>query len=138
METRDGRPAEIVRWDFKARGVAYPAILARVKFDNYERVFICTEAGISRGIADDYDLFLVPVEQDAYTITGWVARNDKDGMLYWYSDKPTRGDGFWNSIDEQVFDVQLLYLPDAAFPSLHWEDEPIEVTLTIKRKEESK
>lgn len=134
VETRDGKPAGIVHWNIKARGAAYPAILARVKFDNYERVFICTEAGIARGIADDYDLFLVPIEQDACTITGWMARDEWEEELWFYKNKPERRICSWNGNKY----AHGLLLDAQAFSSLTWADEPVEVELTIKRKEKSK
>ncbi|MCR4564817.1 MAG: hypothetical protein K5651_01865 [Bacteroidales bacterium] len=80
------------------------------------------------------DLFIVPVEQDACTITGWVARDSEEyGNLCLFPQKPKRGAYAWS-----VCRWNYLKLPDTTFPSLRWEDEPIEVAVTIKRKEESK
>ena len=63
------------------------------------------------------------------TIDGWVARN-KDGQIYGYWHEPIREDDVW--IDD--YTPILISPPQASFPSLTWESEPLEVTITIKPK----
>ena len=59
-------------------------------------------------------------------IKGWVAR-DKDGQLGVYDILPIRGNICW--YPQVRFENWVL--PENAFPDLKWEDEPIEVELTI-------
>lgn len=64
-------------------------------------------------------------------VTLWAAR-DRDGNLYGHERYPFRSlyfFGFWGSVDEDSFK-----LPKTMLPELNWEDEPIEIELTIKRK----
>jgi hypothetical protein len=66
--------------------------------------------------------------QPEATISGWVCR-DKDGTLCLYYKKPMRGKEEWfGNYDRQ--------LPEDCFPSLTWQDEPIEVEITIKPKKQ--
>lgn len=61
------------------------------------------------------------------TIKGWVARDEKgDVYLYPYY-RPTRDKGCW-------FGMTGVFLKGDPFPSLSWEDEPIEVGLPIIQK----
>ena len=67
-------------------------------------------------------------------IKGFVAR-DKDGQLcIFYGDKPHRGgcDRWWHP--EHCPTGDWMNLPEKMFPELKWEDEPIEVELTIRKK----
>lgn len=62
----------------------------------------------------------------------WVAR-DKDGELVLYKGKPVRS----HSKDKWVsFGVnwENFTIDESLFPDLKWEDEPIEVELTIKHQ----
>lgn len=61
----------------------------------------------------------------------WVAR-DKDGKLWFYREKPRRvkDGGYW--VLDDISDYECV-LPEDLFPYLKWEDEPIEVELTIKK-----
>jgi hypothetical protein len=83
-------------------------------------------------------------EQDANTfvntegkpeakLTGWVAR-DKEcdpyfrlGLILFKEGKPQRSGNCWNG-------TIALQLPWESFPDLKWEDEPIEVEITIRKK----
>jgi len=65
-------------------------------------------------------------------ITGWVARDSvEDGFvgtgLILHHSKPTRCGGEWSS------HTIAMHLPSGAFPNIKWEDEPIEVEVTIKQ-----
>ena len=61
------------------------------------------------------------------TIKGWVARDGNgDAYLYPYY-RPTRDKRMW-------FGMTGFFLKCDPFPSLRWEDEPIEVELPIIRK----
>lgn len=69
-------------------------------------------------------------EAEEVTIDGWVAR-DKDGEIYLHRSKPKRAINLWyNELPETVA------LPRTSFPSLAWESEPLEVTITIKPKKQ--
>lgn len=85
----------------------------------YSRNLCCnTTCGL---VTDD------PPQSEA-TISGWVCR-DKDGTLCLYYNKPMRGKEEWfGNYDRQ--------LPEESFPSLTWQDEPIEVEITIKPKKQ--
>ena len=63
------------------------------------------------------------------TIDGWVAR-DKFGDIFIYGDKPIRYAGYWFGSTGD------LKLPHTSFPSLTWESEPLEVTVTVKPKKQ--
>lgn len=65
--------------------------------------------------------------QPEATISGWVAR-DNGGGLYLHSIRPRKGAMEWHG------DRQPFTLPIGSFPSLTWQDEPIEVEITIKPK----
>lgn len=64
-------------------------------------------------------------------IKGWMAR-DEDGALYVFASKPQRAKGIYK---EDIWDNgdAALPLPKSIFLDLKWEDEPIEVELTIHR-----
>lgn len=68
-------------------------------------------------------------ETEEVTIDGWMARN-KDGQIYGYWHEPIREDDVW--IDD--YTPILISPPQASFPSLTWESDPLEVTITIKPK----
>ena len=68
-----------------------------------------------------------------YKIKGWVAR-DNDGAVFIHKSKPRRnrannGIGFWKEGGERF----RLSMFDEMFPDLSFDDEPIEVELTIKK-----
>lgn len=71
-------------------------------------------------------------------IKGWVARDD-DGTLAIHYEKPRRVCYYNNEIVSDgtpwVWENEAGYglLPVKIFPDLKWEDEPLEVELTIKR-----
>lgn len=72
-------------------------------------------------------------EKDADTvIQGWVCRN-KEGDIFLYKQEPNRiYDGEYSRWEEDVVCTQPL--PRELFPDLTWDDDPIEVELIIKRK----
>ena len=63
-------------------------------------------------------------------IKGWVAR-DKCGELYFFKEKPIRGEKMWNTEDFCAF----MPFPQGNLPALRWEDEPREVEIIIKQME---
>lgn len=67
-----------------------------------------------------------PNDAEDTVIQGWVAR-DKGRFLGLYPWQPKRGDMAWLC-------GSCLALPINTFPDLTWDDDPIEVELTIKRK----
>lgn len=77
--------------------------------------------------ASDLD-FNLDLPQPEATISGWACR-DKDGTLCLYYNKPMRGKEAWFGIYDRI-------LPKVSFPSLTWQDEPIEVEITIKPKKQ--
>lgn len=138
VETRDGRPARIVCWDVdmesKPSGTIKPILALHKEDDGEYAKHHFGNGKLWLNDDDEYDLFLVPVEQDAYTITGWVARDEWKEELWFYENKPERCISTWIGIK----DGHSLLLDTQAFSDLTWADEPIEVELTIKRKEQSK
>lgn len=60
-------------------------------------------------------------------IKGWVAR-DKDNDVYVYLTQPSRFKEQWVCGGDV-----WVKIPHTDFPELKWEDEPIEVELTINR-----
>ena len=70
------------------------------------------------------------------SVKAWAAR-DKNGDIYIYVKKPKKGDEEWNVDDaESEKDSYILSLNDL-FDDLQWTDEePREIELTIKPKEE--
>lgn len=68
-------------------------------------------------------------ERDAGTvIQGWVAR-DKDGRIFAYTNKPVRD----YSLQEWESDF-VSEINGKSFPDLTWDDEPIKVSISIKRE----
>lgn len=60
----------------------------------------------------------------------WIAR-DKNGAIYLYSSKPTKGCEFWRCCSDNYFPITGV--PEDTNPQ--WEDEePIEVELKIGKK----
>lgn len=77
------------------------------------------------------DLDLNVEESEEATIDGWVAR-DSNGTLWICSEEPQRYSDWWIiDTDEEYTKKEL---PPYLFPSLTWESDPIEVTITIKPK----
>lgn len=75
-------------------------------------------------------------ESEEVTIDGWVAR-DEDDKAYLHSIRPERGFdddrnvGVWgNCVGYQMIALKRI------FPSLTWESNPLEVTITIKPKKQ--
>lgn len=101
------------------------------KFTGKEAMPFCQyymdeEGAIYEGSALDFNLD--PPHPEA-TISGWVAR-DKSGYLVLHYKKPHRtlgGDKWYSALSQKP-------LPKDHFPSLTWQDEPIEVEITIKPK----
>lgn len=63
------------------------------------------------------------------TIKGWVARHKNNRTLGLYSTCPKRNDTFGSWVGDLSN-----FIEPTLFPSLRWEDEPIEVELPIIRK----
>ena len=61
------------------------------------------------------------------TIRGWVARDDDLNHIHLFQNKPIRDRWDWHS------GCPALQLPDNFMPDLKWEDDPLEVELTIHR-----
>lgn len=77
------------------------------------------------------------MNEQEYKIKGWVAK-DEDGAVFFHVKKPHREPmvtlanekiGIWRCYNERF---RLSHL-DKMFPELTFEDEPIEVELTIKK-----
>lgn len=64
------------------------------------------------------------------TLRGWAAR-DENGVIHLFEVEPRRMENKWWDRD-----YNCVCLPIDAFPSLKWEDDPIEVELIIKTKDE--
>ena len=67
-------------------------------------------------------------EAEGVTIDGWVAR-DEDGLIFTYGRKPVKRGREWHGFAEAV-----VKLPMTSFPTVTWESEPLEVTITFKPK----
>lgn len=59
-------------------------------------------------------------------LTGWVAR-DENGEIYAYEDYPEKDSEIWIGSNSMLLDRK-------SFPDLKWEDEPMEVEITIRKK----
>lgn len=57
------------------------------------------------------------------------AARDKQGELYLFMTKPTRGCDEWQINDEDIYDSWGTVLPRDLFPKITWEDDPLEVEL---------
>ncbi len=77
------------------------------------------------------DFNLNPPHPEA-TISGWLART-QNGTLGILRIKPERRCGDW-WIDVAPEDSAIYRLPSELFPSLTWQDKPIEVEIIIKPK----
>ena len=76
----------------------------------------------------DYTQILAWIEKQKEPpkkIKGWVAR-DKDGSITLYEDKPFRDGEIWKGCSWKSSGIYDLFFPD-----LKWEDEPVEVELSI-------
>ena len=63
-------------------------------------------------------------------VSGWVCRDEHSDLYVVIGDKPKRtGFGFWENESSDC-----ITLPKDKFPSLTWESDPLEVTITIKPK----
>ena len=76
-------------------------------------------------------------KRNEYKMQGWVARDgncdgQRPGDLIFGTYRPKRWPMYnvWSDFGE------FMRLPIEFFPDLHWEDESIEVELTIRRKDE--
>lgn len=80
----------------------------------------------------DFNPDLYPPQPEA-TISGWICR-DKDGELTIFGEYPERdGDSSWwlgNVADRSGF----LIIDSDLFPSLTWQDDPLEIEIIIKPK----
>ena len=73
------------------------------------------------------------------TITGWIARDQCRGdvsNLYVGTNKPKRVAGQYDGFGVWVDFHEYMALPEELFHEVKWESEPLEVEITIKRKEE--
>lgn len=59
-------------------------------------------------------------------LTRWVAR-DENGEIYAFEDYPEKDSEMWIGSDSMILDRK-------SFPDLKWEDEPMEVEITIRKK----
>lgn len=98
------------------------------------KTFIGDTGEYSRNLCcnTDCDLAKEYSPQSEATISGWVAR-DRNGSLALYQSIPERLEnlGYWRDGLGGEFD-----LSETDFPSLTWDDEPIEVEITIKPKKQ--
>lgn len=87
--------------------------------------YLIDKAGDKYFLQDlDFDL---SEPEDEVTVEGWVAR-DCDGDLFIYRARPEREDDYWTA------SCEASVLPKDKFPSVTWESEPLDVTITIKPK----
>ena len=65
----------------------------------------------------------------------WVAR-DEGGRLFIYTECPERDDNIEEWLTQEGGDASEL--PEDMFPGLTWEDEPMEVEIITKKKDDSR
>lgn len=82
-------------------------------------------AGSYRPDELDFSVDKAEESEDA-VISGWVAR-DMDGSVFLYQNEPDRNVYEWRA-------YMMHSLPESSFPSLTWDDDPMEVEITIKPK----
>lgn len=88
---------------------------------------------------EDLDFNLDPPHPEA-TISGWVARNASGKILFFKGKDAPRRPMFeksprqWHGSASP--DNGIPIVPQTAFPSLTWQDNPIEVEITIKPKQQ--
>ena len=72
------------------------------------------------------------------TISGWVARDSKiaSNSLCFHRNEVTRGKFLWENKEANRPIGESLILPEDMFPTLTWEDEPLEVEIIIKPKKQ--
>ena len=97
---------------------------------NGEKIYT-SDGTFYRKVELDFDVEEAEQTESA-VIQGWVARNNEPCHgydLHLFTSKPIRRQimGDWYGYGETKLDTKL-------FPSLTWESEPLEVTLTIKPK----
>ena len=77
-------------------------------------------------------------EAEEVTIDGWVARDKKDNALNLHAEEPYRTQSGYQQGDEPDWweseCASFLPLDKGLFPSLTWESDPLEVTVTVKPK----
>lgn len=72
-------------------------------------------------------------QHDADTvIQGWVARDANYQRLTIYEEKPERLSDMWYALNSDI-----VALSPTLFPDLTWDDDPIDVEITIKRKKKN-
>ena len=76
---------------------------------------------------DDIQASKDTTDQEQQPIKMLVAR-DGNGDLYAYTQEPMRGQCAWISTGGGY-----IYIPGNLFPTLRWEDKPIEAEMTIKQ-----
>lgn len=80
----------------------------------------------------DLDFNVEEAEQTESAVTsGWVCRDEHSDLYVVIGDKPKRtGFGFWENES-----ADCITLPTDSFPSLTWQSDPLEVTITITIKQ---
>lgn len=83
----------------------------------------------------DLDFNLNPPQLEA-TISGWVARDSEraSNSLNFHRNEVVRGKFYWENKEANRPIGETLILPNDMFSTLTWQDEPIEVEITIKPK----
>ncbi len=76
--------------------------------------------------------------QPEATIRGWIARDSKraSNSLHFHRNEVARGKFYWENKSPDRPIGESLILPEDMFPTLTWQDEPIEVEITIKPKKQ--
>lgn len=100
--------------------------------DNADDTFKVTKAYHPSDL--DFDV----EEAEEVTIDGWVARDKKDNALNLHAEEPYRTQSGYQQGDEPDWweseCASFLPLDKGLFPSLTWESDPLEVTVTVKPK----
>ena len=100
-----------------------------------------TDEEYRRGLFDGKHYKLSDLDfnvDEEVTIDGWVARDKKDNALNLHAEEPYRTQSGYQQGDEPDWweseCASFLPLDKNLFPSLTWNSEPLEITITIKPK----
>ena len=76
---------------------------------------------------------VIKILEEGFSFKGYVGR-DEDGSLAVYSGKIKHDEDMWvRDFAENEVDFGFLHLDEKKFPELKWEDEPLEVEITIRK-----
>lgn len=76
---------------------------------------------------------VIKMLEEGFSFKGYVGR-DQDGSLAVYSGEIKRDEDMWaRDFSRNQIDFGFLHLSNDKFPKLKWEDEPLEVEITVRK-----